>query len=85
MAWGYVGVFVAGLFFGLLARWWGRFGHPRNSDLGVLIYASGFFAATISMRSLYVCTTAVLPTMAAVIGANLLRRRSRLARSEGRR
>jgi hypothetical protein len=73
-------VFICGLFFGLLAGWWGRLASPRNSDLGNLVYASGFFAAVISMRSLFVFTTAVLPTLAAIVLGQLI-----LARQERRR
>ena len=64
---GWFGVFFAGLFFGALTGWWSHLASPRNSELGILIYASGFFAAVISMRSLFVFTTALLPTVAALI------------------
>jgi hypothetical protein len=65
-------VFAIGLFFGILTGWWGYLASPRNSELGILIYASGFFAAVISMRSLFVFTTALLPTIAAFIGGSYL-------------
>jgi uncharacterized membrane protein (UPF0136 family) len=67
MAGGWAAVFVAGIFFGALTGWWSYLASPRNSELGILIYASGFFAAIISMRSLYVFTTALLPTIAALM------------------
>lgn len=67
MAFGLPAVIATGLFFGMLTGWWGRLASPRNSDLGILIYASGFFAAVISMRSLFVFTTALLPTIAAIV------------------
>jgi len=67
MAGGRWAVLVAGLFFGALTGWWNRLSSPRNSELGILIYASGFFAAVITMRSLFVFTTALLPTVAALI------------------
>jgi hypothetical protein len=35
--------------------------------MGILIYASGFFAAVISMRSLFVFTTALMPTMVGIV------------------
>ena len=44
----------------------------ENSELGILIYASGFFAAVISMRSLFVFSTALLPTVAAVVVGSLV-------------
>ncbi|MDD5261008.1 MAG: hypothetical protein PHD76_04085 [Methylacidiphilales bacterium] len=69
---GYYGVFWAGLFFGIMAGWWSHLASPRNSDFGILIYASGFFATVISMRSLFVFTTAILPTMAAIVGGSIL-------------
>jgi hypothetical protein len=58
--------------------------------MGILIYASGFFAAVISMRSMLVFTTALLPTIAAILlgvvvarqAANLERLRTRLLRGK---
>jgi len=72
MTYGNVGVFLFGFFFGGMAGWWSCLATPRNSDLGILIYASGFFSTVISMRSLFVFTTAILPTVAAIIGGSLL-------------
>jgi hypothetical protein len=82
MAGGGFVVFLAGLLFGALAGWWSFLASPRNSELGILIYASGFFAAVISMRSLFVFTTALLPTVAAiVIGTIVARKLAARARS----
>lgn len=67
VSYGFVGVFLVGLFFGAIFGWWSRLASPHNSDFGVLVYASGFFAAVISMRSLFVFTTAVLPTVGAIL------------------
>lgn len=67
IAGGMIGVILGGLFFGLATGWWSYLSSPRNSELGVLIYASGFFAAVISMRSLFAFTTALLPTVAAIV------------------
>jgi hypothetical protein len=64
---GMAAVVLTGLFFGLTTGWWSYLSSPRNSELGVLIYASGFFAAVISMRSLFAFTTALLPTVAAIV------------------
>ncbi len=81
---GLLGVFVAGCLFGAAARWWGALARADSSDFGILIYASGFFAIVISMRSLLVSTTAALPTLAAIaLGALFLKRatlRSQLQR-----
>ncbi len=72
---GFIAVGLIGLFFGVIAGWWSYLSSARNSELGVLIYASGFFAAVISMRSLFSFTTALLPTIAAiVIGAFAVRK-----------
>ena len=72
MAGGFFGVLLCGLFFGAVNGWWSHLMGPRNSELGVLIYSSGFFAAVISMRSLFTYTTALLPTVAAIVGTSYL-------------
>jgi hypothetical protein len=64
---GLVGVIFTGLVFGAITGWWNRFGNPNNSPFGHLVFASGFFAAVISMRSMLVFTTAALPTLAAIV------------------
>lgn len=74
MSGGWLAVILFSLLFGALARWWNQCGSSQTSDLGVLIYASGFFAFAISMRSLFWTTTAMLPTIAIiVIGRYLVR------------
>lgn len=88
MAGGMFGVLLTGLFFGAGTAWWSRLATEKNSELGILIYASGFFAAAISMRSLFVFTTALLPTIAAIIGVRMLLKKvaattMRLLRSSG--
>jgi hypothetical protein len=75
MAGGAFAVALTGLFFGMLTGWWARFTVGLSSGLGLLIYASGFLAIGISMRSLYVLSVAALPTVAAVVLAMLLTRR----------
>jgi len=67
MSGGMIAVLIIALIFGALAGWWSYLAAPQNSELGILIYASGFFAAVISMRSLFVFTTALLPTVAALV------------------
>jgi hypothetical protein len=75
-------VLIIALVFGALTGWWSHLASPKNSELGILIYASGFFATVISMRSLFVFTTALLPTVAAlVIGTYAVRILSRHARN----
>ncbi|MEY4940298.1 MAG: hypothetical protein RIQ93_2033 [Verrucomicrobiota bacterium] len=72
MSGGILGVILTGLAFGMINGWWNRFAFTHNSSLGHLIFASGFFAAVISMRSMFVFTTAILPTIAALVLANWL-------------
>lgn len=72
---GQFGVILSAMVFGIIFGWWNRFNSPDNSPFGHLVFASGFFAAVISMRSMLVFTTAILPTIAAIVlGAWLLRR-----------
>jgi hypothetical protein len=66
LAAGTVGVILGSAFFGALTAWWGRLSAALTSEFGVLVYASGFFAIIISMRSMLVLTTAILPTIAAI-------------------
>jgi hypothetical protein len=65
-------VILTGVFFGMFTAWWSRLASPKNSSIGILIYATGFFAAAISMRSLFAFTTALLPTLAAIFAARAL-------------
>jgi MFS family permease len=67
MSGGYFAVLITGLVLGGFLGWWGTLSSPHNSEVGHLVYASGFFAAVISMRSLFVFTTALLPPLAAII------------------
>jgi hypothetical protein len=67
MSGGMMATLVIALIFGALTGWWSYLASPKNSELGILIYASGFFATVISMRSLFVFTTALLPTVAALV------------------
>jgi hypothetical protein len=76
MAGGAFAVALTGLFFGLITSWWSRFAVGLSSGLGLLIYASGFLAIAISMRSLYVFSVAILPTVAAMALAMIFTRKS---------
>ena len=75
MSGGNLAVFLIALALGALARWWGLLASPRNSEFGVLIYASGFFAAAMAMRSMLVLTTALLPSVVGIIGGFIFIRR----------
>ena len=61
---GYAAVFGVALLFGWVAGRWDRFGRDLRSNMNIALYASGFFAATLSMRSMIWTTTAILPTIA---------------------
>lgn len=64
---GWTGVIGMSLFFGALAAWWNRMAMQRQSDYALLVYALGFFAAGITMRSLFMFTTAILPVIALIV------------------
>jgi oligosaccharide repeat unit polymerase len=61
---GYPAVLMVALLFGWLAGWWDRIGRDLRSNLGIIMYASGFLAAVSSMRSFLFTTTTLLPTFA---------------------
>ncbi len=57
---------------GSIGGWWNSLASPKNSELGILVYASGFFAVVLTMRSLFEFTTAMLPTLASLAIAQLV-------------
>ena len=72
MSGGLFGVGAYALVLGALAGLWNRMASPRNSELGILIYASGFFAVVITMRSVMTLTTALLTPAAGVVVGMLM-------------
>jgi oligosaccharide repeat unit polymerase len=73
MAYGFVGVLIAGLLFGAAAGKWNQVGQKDDSSFSQILYASGFLCAAMSMRSLLVMVPYMLPTLAMwVIGKYLL-------------
>jgi oligosaccharide repeat unit polymerase len=75
---GYVAVFLMSVFFGACCGWWNLLASHKNSEFGILVYASGFFSAVITMRSMNWFSTALLPTAAGlVIGYVFLLRQRR--------
>lgn len=64
---GIAGVAGISLLLGALAAWWNRMAMRMQSDYGLLVYALGFFAAAITMRSLFWLTTTILPVIALII------------------
>jgi oligosaccharide repeat unit polymerase len=64
---GFIAVFLMSAFFGACCAWWNLLASPRNSEFGILVYASGFFSAVITMRSMNWFSTALLPTLAGLV------------------
>lgn len=73
MAAGDLGVIVAGLFFGALCGIWNHLFRGRWNPYSQLLYASGFFPAAITMRSLFSFTTALLPILGLLVLSYLVR------------
>ena len=67
MSGGLFAVALEGIILGILATFWNRFASQKNSELGLLVYSSGFFAVTITMRSCFSLTTALLPCVAGIL------------------
>ena len=72
MSGGLFAVALEGIILGILATFWNRFASPKNSELGLLVYSSGFFAVTITMRSCFALTTALLPCAAGIVFGKFL-------------
>jgi oligosaccharide repeat unit polymerase len=64
MSAGMLGVILAGILFGAGAEMWNRVGRESASGFSQLLYASGFFCAIVSMRSLLWASVTVLPSIA---------------------
>ncbi|WP_407185015.1 O-antigen polymerase [Bradyrhizobium centrosematis] len=64
MTWGLLGVVIAGLGFGAAAGWWNRVGQQSGSSFSQILYASGFLAAAMAMRSMITMVPFMLPTLA---------------------
>lgn len=60
-------VLVAGLAMGGMSGWWSRLASGPLSAFGSVVYASGLYAAAVSMRSIQELPVVVLPTFAAII------------------
>ncbi len=72
MAGGLQAVIIISLILGAAMGWWSHLASPRNSEFGMLVYASGFFAIAISMRSILAVAPAVLPTLGGLVLGKLL-------------
>ena len=64
MAFGFMGVLIAGLMFGAGAALWNRVGQNAGSSFFQVLYASGFLCAAMAMRSMLVMVPFMLPTLA---------------------
>ena len=73
MAFGELGVICTGLGLGFLCGWWNFIGSRMPGGYGQLVYASGFAAIAIAMRSLMFFTTNMLPTIGLVAVGMLLK------------
>lgn len=63
---GILAVIVISLALGMLASWWSRTAAFNTSGYGFVINALGFFTGGITMRSLSVLTTSLLPIVALI-------------------
>jgi hypothetical protein len=61
---GLFGVALVSIGFGAAGEAWNRLGHDASSSFSQLLYASGFFCAAISMRSMLWTTVTMLPALA---------------------
>jgi len=61
---GMLGVVLVAVVFGAAAEMWNGMRRSENSAFSQLLYASGFFCAVISMRSMLWTTVTMLPTLA---------------------
>ena len=78
IAGGLVGVLIAAVLFGAAAELWNRLGRAVTSPFAQLLYASGFFCAMLSMRSITWASVTTLPTIALwLYGKLFLKKRGR--------
>lgn len=66
---------IVSLLLGSLCATWNRVGETARSNLDLLLYLSGFFAAALAMRSIQFLTVALVPTLAIYVLGRLLRGR----------
>jgi len=65
-------IVLVGTLLGMFCAWWNRMGSELDNTYGLLIYAVGLFAALITMRSLMIFSTALLPCIALFVFARFL-------------
>lgn len=69
---GYSSLIIVSLLIGAMTAWWTRVGLAARSNLDLIYYASGFFAAALGMRSIQFVTIAIVPTVAFYMIGRLL-------------
>lgn len=74
---GYPSLIIVSLLIGAITAWWTRVGLAARTNLDLIYYASGFFAAALAMRSIQFVTVALVPTVAFYLFGRLLSRRKR--------
>ncbi len=67
MAGGLLAVGLCALFLGWAAASWNRVGARADTNAMLILYASGFFAAGLCMRSFMSVAPAILPTIALAV------------------
>jgi hypothetical protein len=73
-------VILVSLLLGSAAATWTRVGLSARTNLDLIYYASGFFAATLGMRSTLFITVAIVPSAALYFFGRYVMRRSRTPR-----
>ncbi|MTJ11426.1 hypothetical protein FJR11_02190 [Anabaena sp. UHCC 0187] len=66
---GILAVIIISLCLGMLANWWSRTAAFHTTGYGIVVNALGFFTAAVSMRSLIVFTTSMLPIVGLIFFA----------------
>lgn len=74
MGGGFTAVIIASLLFGYMSSWWNSRAQFQGESL--LIYALGLFVAGITMRSLFMFTTAILPIFGVSVLLQFLRKKT---------
>ena len=74
ISFGLPGVIGFGLFLGWICGFWNQVGQFSNNTFGQIVFASGFGAIAICMRSLIFFTTALLPTLALIVFGLIIRK-----------
>ncbi|MDH7974647.1 hypothetical protein QH494_20850 [Sphingomonas sp. AR_OL41] len=74
---GYPTLILVSLMIGAVTSWWNRVGFAARTNLDLVYYASGFFAAALAMRSIQFVTIAIVPVVAFYVLGRLLARSRR--------